>query len=72
MPLLHETERVDSLRDTYFICGTNPDGNGGGVIATRMTLENAHKIQRQAIMQGYTRVRVWTWYEMNDDSLHGD
>jgi hypothetical protein len=69
MTLLHESSRIDS-RDTYFICGGNPDGNGGGVIASVNTLEAAHRLQRQAIMQGYTRVKVWTWREMNDESLH--
>jgi len=63
MKLLHDTEGVNA-RDKYFIVGGNPDGSGGGVITSRNTLDGAQTIQRRAIMQGYTQVRILTYDEM--------
>jgi len=66
MKLLHETEKVNT-HDRFFICGKDPDGSGGGVIATRDTLDGATTLQARAIMQGYTKVRVLTWKELNEE-----
>lgn len=66
MKLLHETEPV-STQDKWFVCGGNPSGNGGGVIGTRYTLIAAQALQKEAIKQNYTRVRVLTWEQLHSD-----
>lgn len=61
--MFHDNQRVVA-KDKWFIIGGNPDGNGGGVIASCNTLEEAENIRFQAIMQNYSEVRIRTWKEM--------
>lgn len=53
-----------SSHDRFFVCGGNPDSNGGGIIASYMNREAATETQRQAIMFGFNDVRILTWHEM--------
>jgi len=63
---IHENMRV-VVTDTYFVCGGNPDGSGGGVITTTNRLDEAHALQIQAIKQNYSMVRVLTYAELMEN-----
>lgn len=54
-----DTQRVNS-RDKFFVTGSNPDNNGGGVIATTSTLDAAIAIKIEAIKAGFGKVQVLT------------
>jgi hypothetical protein len=62
--MYHDNTRICST-DNYFVCGGNPDGNGGGVIASSHTIDDAKRIQLEAIKLGYVGVRILTWDELN-------
>ena len=65
--MLHDNQRVDS-HDRWFVCGGNPDGDGGGVIASFNDLRKAQAFVEVAIKADYTRVRVQTWEQMMGDT----
>jgi len=63
--LLHDIYSVNA-NHKYFVCGRNPDGKGGGAIASFNSYKDAYTVSLQAINQGYTRVRVMTYEEIVD------
>jgi hypothetical protein len=54
-------------RDKFFVCGGNPRGNGGGVIASFNNYKDALALSIEAIKVGYVRVKIYTWNEMFQD-----
>ncbi len=61
--LLHECQRV-VMSDKFFVCGGNPANDGGGVIGTRATWNEAVDLKVRAIKENYTLVRILTYAEM--------
>jgi hypothetical protein len=53
----HDNQRIVST-DPWFVTGGNPDGNGGGVIATCRSEFRAIDIKWEALVQGYRGVQV--------------
>ena len=62
--MLHDNPQRVVATDKWFVLGGNPDGNGGGVIATRNVLKDAQALAEEAIKEGYTHVSVQTWEQM--------
>ncbi len=58
--MYHDKLRVVSS-DSYFIIGGNPDGNGGGVIASTNSEFEASDIKAEAMKHGYKNVQVVDW-----------
>jgi hypothetical protein len=61
--MFHDTQRFDCY-DEFFVIGGNPDGIGGGVIASSPSWFAAVDKRWQAISLGYRDVKVVTWAEM--------
>ena len=61
--MFHDNQRVNA-KDKFFVLGGNPDGNGGGVIASTNSLVEAKQIQLEAIKKDYSGVAIYTWEEM--------
>lgn len=61
-----DKQRINS-RDKWFVIGGNPDGDGGGVIATSNLLTEAEEIRIQAIKFNYSGVLIRTYDEFMGD-----
>lgn len=60
--MIHEIE-APNPGDKFFICGSNPDDSGGGVIGSRNTWDGAVSLKIRCIKAGYGKVRILTWDE---------
>ncbi len=57
--MYHDNLRVVST-DAFFVIGGNPDGNGGGVIASTNSEFEASDIKAEAMKHGYKNIQVVT------------